>query len=213
MLGISAAEDAEDVYALVMKTLEGIEADFPIEDMVYADFEYCLMARQLNLSEADKFGVQYICRNPKCREQNTFAMRVSEIEFKEQKIKKFPVVLTCEMDGKVDKLEFMPYTVGKYLDLLKKGLAGDLVAVQASMVINKPYKEVYSFLYNQTDDGFISAMRELSQLFNWGVEQIKRKCKKCKADNIVYLDGKGVTLVPDTVSKSAGRYIVSEAES
>lgn len=170
--------------------LDGIQTSFPIEDLYYFDFLYISVLRKLKTFSQSELIVSHICSN--CETKQKFNFNLSNIDYKDLDVSALPIIL--DVDDSTE-LHFKPLTVGKFMDLSRKNLDDDRLAITVAQVINKTTEIARKLVYGLSGEAF-EAIREIDTMLYFGMKTVPHTCAECGFENAVNLGGDGIAIEP-----------------
>jgi hypothetical protein len=174
---LSLARAAETGIGALDKILSGIKCSFDKELLLPADILYLGIYRKLVSTKHSK--IEFTVECPVCAKENKKVMELTELKFKEIEIPKLPIRAKLE----AGTLEFMPITLGKYREVLKK-FNGAPDWLLAFSVQNMDPGEARDIIMNAVDIDK-EVLDEVADLLNFGLLPIEFECQDEFCDNII----------------------------
>jgi hypothetical protein len=183
------------------EVMKGIDCSFDKTKLTVADALYLGILRKISTFSGLQIEVPYVCRH--CGKSNKGLFTHNDINFRDLPLEVTEFPLVAEIEGR--ELEFAPMTVREYLELhdgrhakVLKGSKIDEVAVQATWVKNLDYAEAYSVINGLTSPEAFEDITEIDKMIRHDMEPLTFECQnsKCKAKNLVRLEGRDALLRP-----------------
>jgi hypothetical protein len=173
--------------------LNGIEPSFPKEKLTLQDFFFIALLRKISSFGDIEFKIQFICS--KCENPNEMVAKSTEFEFKDIEAPDLPIVVT--FSDNID-YQFMPLTVGGYIELLEMEKQKDAVAISAMQCISHKFDKMYKKIYNLTDQVDSALMGKIDGMMNHTLKAVQRDCSHvgCGHSNKVVMDSGSVIIRP-----------------
>lgn len=170
-----------DEAQIFSEILDGIEVEgMPKDDLTFYDVVYLGWRRKVATFGTSLVDVMSYCTN--CDFKNKANRDLKNIDFIDAEVPKLPIKVKI-----LDKeLHFKFITIKEYLDLMKKELHQDIVAILAKSVTNVEYDEAYSILSNATGED-LDKINILPELLYHGIKPIEVECSECGHKYIVNL--------------------------
>lgn len=168
---------AETGIGALEKIMSGIKCSFDKDLLLPADIIFLGIYRKLVSTKHTKIEFKTEC--PVCAKENKKVLELSELKFKEVEIPALPI--RAELSSKT--IEFVPITVGKYKEVLKK-FKGDPSWMLAYSTQNIDPGEARDIIVGAIDiDKEI--LDEVTLLLDFGLKPIEFECQDEFCDNII----------------------------
>lgn len=181
--------------------LEGITTNFDKYNLTVPDFLYISLLRKISTLGETKFNIKCLCSS--CKIENSNTLNIQDIEFRDIKAPKLPI----NVELSVGKFSFKPLTLKDYYFLIKEKKEDDvlaLLAIQACKDNEKEFNKVYQEFYNlNREDGEI--LEEVDNYLDHSLMPVIFKCKECKEDIKVELEGGQNFIYPFRTNKKSVR--------
>ena len=166
--------DIVTTVAMIKYQLDGISADFPVEELTFADFVYLCVLRKYTANDELELLVDTKCSA--CNEETQVRILCNDIVFKNIE----EVVPPLVING--DTYAIAPPTVGKIIK-----------CIEENSQINTFLLSLYSFeninaaneLFNTTNKDDIKKITTAVDKLTHYVKPVVRQCINCKEDIII----------------------------
>lgn len=189
------------------KILDGVKCSFDKGDLIPADILFLGIYRKLVSTKHSKIEFKAEC--DMCMHENKKVMDLKDLEFKEIKIPKLPIVVSLidynqEEETMVD-LEFVPLTFAKYKEVIKK-YKGDTSWLLAYSVQNMEPAEARKIIM-ATIGSDRDLLDEVATYLDFGLKPIEFACEEEFCDNIlsVQLEDPTTVVFPFRSSKESAK--------
>jgi hypothetical protein len=196
---LASARGSQKFGVMAETLVKGIKTNFPVTDLTFYDFLYIALLRKLSTIQDTKIQVTHTCRAKDCQAKNVYTIDVSpancEIEFWELEFKELPISIT--LANNVD-LQFLPLTLGQFLQLEQVGLERDSVALLAMQCTNLSFEEARRTIYwaSTQDPMDGKVLGRVEDILYHGTKPFRVRCATCSEVNLLQLDGGGVIIQP-----------------
>ena len=163
---LSSVKSVKDKIRVMLSGIhiEGMDR----EDLAFFDFVFLVVLRVMLSYSTQRY--KFVSKCPKCKSENELVLSPSDLDFKDLKVS-LPVRIRFSTVG---ELEFMPFSIKKYLSYFKENL--QQVEYAGMMVCNYSYEEAVEKLKSLTiEEG--EALRELDKLLDFGLKSVEFRCK------------------------------------
>jgi len=166
--------------------LQGIRASFPVMDLTYYDYSAITLIRRISSFGGTDFGFNYVCQ--KCQKKNRYNGTLDMLEFHSIDAPKLPIGF--KVGGK--DLQFMPITVGRYINLLESKVMENpkkrTVIMFAQQVVNMTPEEAEKIIYSAWNEES-DTLNYIDEILYHGVEPVKAVCNNIIKSPDVVLNG------------------------